>query len=68
MYCGYQNGTISGLTSCRCRNSPTGKCVPYAGDEKNKYTCKYCGYKNGTIAGLTSCRCRNSPTGKCVPM
>ena len=68
MYCGTGNGSISGLTANRCRNSPTGKHVPYEGPERKSYTCMYCGSSHSSINGLTMNNCRNSPTGKHIPL
>lgn len=38
-YCGTAATTISTLGSNSCSKSPTGRHVPYAGDEKSKYIC-----------------------------
>ena len=68
MYCGHSSSSVSGLTAGSCRNSPTGKHVPYEGEEKRKYFCRYCGHSSSSILSLTTGSCRNSPTGKHVPM
>ena len=68
MYCGHSSSSVSSLTAGSCRNSPTGKHVPYEGEEKRKYFCKYCGHSSSSILSLTTGSCRNSPTGKHVPM
>jgi len=61
--CGYDSSSIQSLTSHPCRNG--GKCEPYEGSAKPKYTCKKCGYDSSSIQSLTSHPCRNG--GKCEP-
>ena len=68
MYCGHSAGSVFGLTNSSCRNSPTGKHVPYSGADQSKYTCKYCGHSASSIFSLTNSSCRNSPTGHHVPL
>lgn len=63
LYCGWQAGSVSALTSGTCPRSPNsgGHHVLYDGSEKSQYTCKYCGLQSGAISGLTSGTCPRSP-------
>ena len=65
--CGVKRSSISSLTSSSCSKSPTGKHIPYEGEEKDEYCCKYCGVERSSISSLTSSSCRKSPTGKHHP-
>ena len=67
-YCGASDSSISSLTFHSCKNSSTGKHVPYEGSEKSKYYCKYCGASDSSIRSLTFHSCKNSSNGHHVPM
>ena len=66
-YCGSRYSNLQSLTSGSCSKSPSGKHVPYEGDEKSQYYCEYCGSKYSNLQSLTSGSCSKSPTRKHHP-